>query len=146
MSTCTPFDKLFTERLLICIHALFHLGKFSLRRVSRLQVAKIKACTKRSVNFEITNALDVFGNLVLLPTVQHLDLVQPPSKFMDALPTILSEVLKVSHVHNKDTNPDVYKLNSPHITSAQMTHFKVCVHIRQNDPVVMDLLALALHL
>ncbi|PLW44810.1 hypothetical protein PCASD_07136 [Puccinia coronata f. sp. avenae] len=79
MSTRTPFDKLFTERLLIWIHALFHFGKFSLRRVSRLQVAKIKACTKQLVNFEITNVLDVFGNLVLLPTVQHLDLVQPPT-------------------------------------------------------------------
>ncbi|PLW25764.1 hypothetical protein PCANC_26186 [Puccinia coronata f. sp. avenae] len=94
------------------------------QRVSVLQVAKVKACTNWSVNFEVTNTLDVFWNLVLLPKVQHLDLVQPPIKFMDALPKILSEVLLVSHVHDKVTNPDIYK-NPPHIMSNQMARFKL---------------------
>ncbi|PLW05949.1 hypothetical protein PCANC_27149 [Puccinia coronata f. sp. avenae] len=164
-----PFDQFFTEKSLPRIHALVHLRKFSLRRVSGLQVANIKAYSDWSVDFEAADPLDIFPKLVLPPTVQHLDLVQPPIEFMDALPKILSEViatgslsslagtssesprglksfsLQVSHVYNKDPNPNMYG-NLPHIMSAQMTSFKLCLDIRLQDQEVIDILALTPHL
>lgn len=87
-----PFDGFFSEKALNQIHGLVKLRKVTIRRVCGLQVANIKAYADRSVDFGADEKLDIFRQLVLPKTVEHLELVQPSIEFMDHLPTILSEV------------------------------------------------------